>query len=277
MALCQGAFDPSIFVLALLTTIGFQVTSNFANDYGDGIKGTDGADRIGPKRALQSGALDRKSLKRGIAFAVAISLIVALLLIYQAFGRDQMPLVLLFFVLGILSIWAALRYTMGSSPYGYRGLGDLFVFLFFGLLGVLGSLFLYTKELDRPDLLPAIGIGLLCVGVLNLNNLRDMESDRKHGKNTLVVKMGFNNGKVYHLFLILVALACFLIYFFGMDLEWRQSFFLLAFIPILAHGATVLRTKDPGKLDGELKKLSLSTFLLALLLFLAMEFFCNFG
>ena len=277
MALCQGAFDPYIFGLALLTTIGFQVTSNFANDYGDGVKGTDGADRIGPQRALQSGALDPKTLKRGIVMAAALSLIVALLLIYQAFGPDQMPLILLFLALGAASLWAAIRYTMGSSPYGYRGLGDLFVFLFFGLLGVLGSLFLYTKNLAWPDLLPAIGIGLLCVGVLNLNNLRDMESDRKHGKNTLVVKMGFENGKKYHLSLIVLALACFLLYFFGLHLPWWQGLFLLAFVPITAHGARVWGTKDPKKLDGELKKLSLSTFLLALLLISAMEFFCKFG
>src|SRR5690606_24516513 len=260
MALCQGAFDSTIFVLALITTIGFQVTSNFANDYGDGVKGTDGADRIGPLRALQSGALDRKSLKRGIVIAVVLTLIVAFLLINQAFGRDQMPFVILFIVLGVLSIWAAIRYTMGTSPYGYKGLGDLFVFLFFGLLGVLGSLFLYTKNIDWPDLLRAIGIGLLCVGVLNLNNLRDMESDQKHGKITLVVKMGFENGKMYHFCLITLALACFVAYIFVMGPSWWQSFYILAFIPIMAHGTKVLGTSDPKKLDVELKKLSLSTF-----------------
>lgn len=277
MALCQGAFDPHIFGLALLTTIGFQVTSNFANDYGDGVKGTDGADRIGPQRALQSGALDRGTLKKGIVLAVALSLITALLLIRQAFGPDQLALVLLFLFLGVLSIWAAIRYTVGSSPYGYRGLGDLFVFLFFGLLGVLGSLFLYTKTLGWSDLLPAVGIGLLCVGVLNLNNLRDVESDRKHGKNTLVVKMGFGRGKIYHMTLLTLALICFLAFFFGLGMAWWQGLFLLAFVPIMAHGTKVLRTTNPKKLDGELKKLSLSTFLLSFLIILTMDFFCNFG
>src|SRR5690606_30005490 len=277
MALCQGYFDPYICALALLTTVGFQVTSNFANDYGDGIKGTDGADRIGPQRVLQSGALEPKDLKRGIGIAVALSLAMALLVIYRAFGPGELPYVLLFVLLGVLSIWAALRYTMGASPYGYRGLGDLFVFLFFGLLGVLGSMFLYTKGLYGPSWLPAIGIGLLCVGVLNLNNLRDVESDRKHGKNTLVVKLGFRWGKGYHALLLLGALASFSAYLITVDLEWRASLFMLAFVPLLVHGAKVWRTSDPGKLDGELKKLSLSTFILSLLFYIAMYFFCNFG
>lgn len=277
MAICQGQFDPYIFVFALLTTIGFQVTSNFANDYGDGLRGTDGVGRIGPERVLQSGALDRRTLKGGIVAAVALSLVLALILIYLAFRGEHLLYVLLFVVLGGLSLWAAIKYTVGSSPYGYRGLGDFFVFLFFGLLGVLGSLFLYTKSLDWPSLLPAIGIGLLCVGVLNLNNLRDMESDRRHGKITLVVKMGFYRGKIYHTVLILTALLSFLAYIFILGTPWKQSFFMLAFLPVLVHWSTVLRTSDPGKLDGELKKLSLSTFMLSILFYFAMEFFCSFG
>src|SRR5690606_7946912 len=274
MAKCQGFFDPYIFVLALLTTTAFQVTSNFANDYGDGVKGMDGEDRIGPKRALQSGALGRTALKRGIVISVILSLLLALLLIYTAFGSDQILYLILFFILGILSIWAAIKYTVGRSPYGYRGLGDLFVFLFFGLLGVLGGMFLHTKNLDWPSLLPAIGIGLLCVGVLNLNNLRDMDSDRRHGKITLVVQMGFGPGKIYHSLLIILSLLCFLAYLFVAEMGWESSFFLLAFVPILVHLAKVLRTSDPGKLDGELKKLSLSTFILSILFYFAMEFFC---
>jgi 1,4-dihydroxy-2-naphthoate octaprenyltransferase len=277
LANCQGFFDPYIFALALLTTIAFQVTSNFANDYGDGVKGLDGEDRIGPKRALQSGALGRFTLKRGIVISVVLSLVLALWLIYTAFGSDQILYLILFFILGILSIWAAIKYTVGRSPYGYRGLGDLFVFLFFGLLGVLGGMFLHTKNLDWPSLLPAIGIGLLCVGVLNLNNLRDMDSDRRHGKITLVVQMGFGPGKIYHSLLIILSLLCFLAYLFVAEMGWESSFFLLAFVPILVHLAKVLRTSDPGKLDGELKKLSLSTFILSILFYFAMEFFCSFG
>ena len=226
LAAKQGVFDGTIFILALLTTVGFQVTSNFANDYGDGVKGTDNEDRIGPARALQSGWLTRSALKKGIIVSIGISLLLAIGLIYIAFGLDNLPYIVLFLVLGILSIWAALKYTMGSNPYGYMGLGDVFVFLFFGLLGVLGSMFLYTKSITWTSLLPAIGIGTLCVGVLNLNNLRDVVSDGKHGKNTLVVKMGFHNGKKYHFLLLVSALLSFIVYILVERLSIAQSFFM---------------------------------------------------
>lgn len=273
LAMLHGHFNSTIFVLALLTTVGFQVTSNFANDYGDGVKGTDDDQRIGPARALQSGLLSQSALKRGIVIAVLISLALALTLVYAAFGPQHLKYILLFAVLGMLCIWAAIRYTMGSSPYGYKGLGDLFVFLFFGLVGVLGSMFLYTKSLDWISVLPAVSIGLLCVGVLNLNNLRDVVSDAQHGKNTLVVKMGFENGKRYHLLLLLAAFGCFL-GFSWMAVEAVTGwFYLLAFVPIFVHMVKVLRTKEPILLDGELKKLALSTFLLSLLFFVAVKFF----
>jgi 1,4-dihydroxy-2-naphthoate octaprenyltransferase len=269
----QDFFELSIFVLALLTTVGFQVTSNFANDYGDGVKGTDDEDRIGPARALQSGLLTQSELKKGIITASAISMLIAMGLIYFAFGKGNLLYIAFFFVLGILSIWAAIRYTMGSAPYGYKGLGDVFVFLFFGLVGVLGSMFLYTKSLTWTSVLPAITIGLLCVGVLNLNNLRDISSDKKHGKNTLVVKMGFENGKHYHFFLITLAFLCLLSYTWIENIDVLHSFYMLAFLPILIHVRRVAITKEPGKLDGELKKLALSTFLLSLLFFIAVNNF----
>lgn len=262
-----------IFVLALLTTIGFQVTSNFANDYGDGVKGTDNEDRIGPARALQSGLLTRSSLKKGIIVSICVTLTLAFLLIYKAFGVENLPLILLFSVFGIMSIWAAIRYTMGARPYGYIGLGDLFVFLFFGLLGVLGSMFLYTKILSWVSVLPAVAIGLLCVGVLNLNNLRDVSSDKKHGKNTLVVKMGYENGRRYHFLLILVSLLCFVAYTWIEGFALLKAYYFLAFIPIIIHLRKVMITANPEKLDGELKKLALSTFLLALLFYLALNNF----
>jgi 1,4-dihydroxy-2-naphthoate octaprenyltransferase len=269
----QGFFELGIFVLALLTTIGFQVTSNFANDYGDGVKGTDNEDRIGPPRALQSGLLSRPVLKRGIIISSFISMVLALALIYLAFGTDNWIYVLLFFLLGALSIWAALKYTIGSNAYGYLGLGDVFVFLFFGLLGVLGSMFLYTKSLDWASLLPAVSIGLLCVGVLNLNNLRDVFSDKKSGKNTIVVKMGFANGKLYHFALLSFALLCFIAYIWIERVPLFNAYFMLAFLPILIHLGTVLKTQEPGKLDGELKKLALSTFALAILFYIAINNF----
>ena len=261
------------FILALLTTIGFQITSNFANDYGDGVKGTDNEDRIGPARVLQSGLLSRGTLKRGIFISIGITFAVAVVLLYRAFGTDYILLFGIFLLLGALSIWAAVRYTVGTNPYGYMGLGDLFVFLFFGLLGVLGSMFLYTKVIHWNAILPAVSIGLLCVGVLNLNNLRDVHSDKKSGKNTLVVKMGFAMGKWYHFVLIIVALLSFLAYILLEKTELADTYYLLAFVPIIIHLVKVMKTKDPKNLDGELKKLALSTFLLSILYCIAVNNF----
>ncbi|MBW8241623.1 1,4-dihydroxy-2-naphthoate octaprenyltransferase [Muricauda oceani] len=273
LAVIEGEFDVKIFVLALLTTVGFQVTSNFANDYGDGVKGTDNEDRIGPARAIQSGSITRSALKKGIVVSIIVSMLIALALIYSAFGMDNFPFVLLFFMLGLLSIWASIKYTVGANAYGYRGLGDLFVFLFFGLLGVLGSMFLYTKSLGWSSVLPAVAIGFLCVAVLNLNNLRDVVSDKKHGKITMVVKMGFNKGKRYHTFLILASFFCFLAFIWVEDFGWKQSFFLLAFVPLLIHLRKVIQTHNPGSLDVELKKVALSTFLLAILFLISVNIF----
>jgi len=273
LAAMEDQFDWILFLLALLTTVGFQVTSNFANDYGDGVKGTDNEDRIGPARAIQSGSITRSSLKKGIIISVIISMLIALALIYLAFGLENFFYILLFFVLGLLSIWAAIKYTVGSNAYGYRGMGDLFVFLFFGLLGVLGSMFLYTKSLGWNAVLPAIAIGFLCVAVLNLNNLRDVVSDKKHGKITMVVKMGFDNGKWYHSFLILMALVCFVLFLWLENFGWKASSFMLAFVPLLIHLRKVMQTQNPGDLDAELKKVALSTFLLALLFLISVNIF----
>ncbi len=262
------AYDYLIFFLTLMTTIAFQVTSNFANDYGDGVKGTDNEDRIGPKRALQSGLLSRSELKNGIGIAVLISLVLIISLIYVALGTEKLHLIALFFGLGVFSIWAAIKYTVGNSAYGYRGLGDLFVFLFFGLLAVLGTLFLYTKTITSISILPAIAIGALSAGVLNLNNLRDFESDKKAKKNTLIVKMGIRRGKIYHYVLLCVSFLCILGFLTLNANTWLHYLPLLAFVPIVVHLRKVQKIKDPKSFDPELKKLALSTFLLAVLMFI---------
>lgn len=264
LAKSQGQWNTPIFVLALLTAIGFQITSNFANDYGDGVKGTDNEERIGPKRVLQSGLLSRQQLKNGIIVSIIICILLVLATIYLAFGIQHLGYPLLFILLGGASIWAAIRYTVGENAYGYRGLGDVFVFVFFGLLAVLGSLFLFTKSLRPLDLLPAISIGLLSVAVLNLNNLRDHNSDKASGKNTLIVLMGFTKGKRYHYGLILLAFAALLIFVLLSANGWTSYLPLLLFVPLLLHLATVKKTQSPEKLDPELKKVALSTFALSL-------------
>lgn len=273
-----GKSDILIFMLSLFTTIGFQVTSNFANDYGDGVRGTDNDDRIGPKRALQSGILTRKALKNGILISVVIDAILVISLIYVAFGPQNLLFSILFMILGAASIWAALKYTIGASAYGYKGLGDVFVLLFFGWVAVLGSMFLYTKFLTPWSLLPATAMGLLSVGVLNLNNLRDFISDKKAGKNTLVVYLGFAKGKVYHYFLLILAFICIAIFLY-LNFEGRPISYLplLAFVPIFFHLQRIYRTNKPELIDPELKKLALSTFLLAVLMYINCNIFSIFN
>ena len=265
LAADAGFFDPVICLLALLTTVEFQILSNFANDYGDGMKGTDNVNRVGPQRTIQSGAITPKQMLRAIWVTIAITLVTAIALIFRAFGLDDILNILIFFLLGIASIAAALKYTMGKGAYGYFGLGDLFVLLFFGILSVCGSYFLYVKSMDILVILPALTIGFLSMGVLNLNNMRDRESDEKSGKNTLVVKIGAEFARYYHYYLLISAFLFSLLYVVIRFENLSEFLFVVAFIPILVHGIRVAKTVDPKLLDPELKKLALSTVLYAVL------------
>ncbi|MCF6180750.1 1,4-dihydroxy-2-naphthoate polyprenyltransferase [Lutibacter sp.] len=265
IAASQGYFNWLICILALLTTVGFQIISNFANDYGDGIKGTDNNDRVGPKRAIQSGVISPKQMLTAIKVSIAITFIIAILLIYISFKKEDLLNIAIFLILGIASIVAAIKYTVGKKAYGYSGLGDIFVFLFFGLLSVVGSYYLYTKQLNFELLLPAISIGCLSVGVLNLNNMRDRDSDIASNKNTLVVKIGEHSAKNYHYFLLVTAFITAIIYVVLNFQNFFQFLFVIAFIPILKHMLVVYHNKIPKLLDPELKKLALSTFLFAIL------------
>ena len=266
-------FNWRLFGFAILTTLGLQILSNFANDYGDGIKGTDNQDRVGPKRAIQSGVISPESMKRAIILTSVLTLISAIILIYYAFRDTNLGYSLFYLVLGILAIASAIRYTVGNSAYGYRGFGDVFVFVFFGLVSTLGVNFLYSKQLDLVLILPATAIGFLSVAVLNLNNMRDEASDRKSGKNTLVVKMGAANAKIYHYFLIVAAMVLILVFALLSDFHFDQYLFLIAYIPLTKHLVNVYKNQDTRALDPELKKVALSTFALSVLLALCMIFF----
>ena len=257
-------WESSIFWLAIFTTVGFQVLSNYANDYGDGIKGSD-KNRTGEARMVSSGAITPRQMKTAMISTTTITLLIALLLIYVAFGSENFGYSILFFGLGIASIAAAIKYTVGNSAYGYSGFGDIFVFIFFGLLSVVGSYFLYTKMINFEIFLPAFSIGLLSTAVLNLNNLRDREQDKTNNKNTLVVKLGVVRAKKYHYFLIIGALIAALIYTFLNFSSIYEFVFLVAFIPLVKNMITVSRNNTPAELDGELKKVALSTFLFAIL------------
>ena len=253
-----------IFWLAILTTIGFQILSNYANDYGDGIKGSD-KNRTGEARMVSSGAITPKQMKMAMILTAIITLLIAIVLIYVAFGSENFGYSILFFVLGMASIAAAIKYTVGNSAYGYSGFGDIFVFLFFGLLSVVGSYFLYTKQLNLEIFLPAISVGLLSTAVLNLNNLRDREEDKTNNKNTLVVKLGAVRAKTYHYFLIIGAFTAALTYTILNFSSIYEFVFLVAFIPLVKNMITVSKNNIPAELDGELKKVALSTFLFAIL------------
>ena len=253
-----------IFILAMLTTIGFQVLSNFANDYGDGVKGTDD-NREGEARMVSSGAITPKQMKMAMIVTGAITLVIALLLIYVSFGEDNFLYSVIFFLLGVTSIVAAIKYTVGKSAYGYSGFGDIFVFVFFGLLAVVGTYFLYTKQLNLVVFLPAITVGLLSTAVLNLNNMRDRVNDAKVNKNTLVVKIGAKSAKKYHYSLLILSLITAALYVVIKYQSPWQFLFLIAYIPMLKHVIFVYKNKEEILLDGELKKIALSTFLFAIL------------
>lgn len=284
-AMSQGRFNWKIIIFALSTTVCLQVLSNFANDYGDGTKGTDNDDRVGPKRAIQTGAISPQAMKVALFFMTLLTLLSALLLIYVSFKGKYLLYSVIFFLLGIAAIASAIRYTVGKNPYGYRGYGDVFVFVFFGLVSTFGVYFMIAKEVDWLLFLPASAIGLLSVGVLNLNNMRDEESDKKSNKNTIVVKNGGAWAKKYHYKLIISAMVLMLVFAVIFDFSYRDPFpesfnfdiyfFLLAYIPIGAHLIRVSKNKDAKLLDPELKKLALSTFLLSILLSLSLIYFIS--
>lgn len=268
-------FNWKIFGLSIFTTIGLQVLSNFANDYGDGVKGTDNEERVGPQRAIQSGAISPPAMKRAMYLTALLTFLSAILLIYVSFHDKYLLYSLFFLILGIAAIVSAIRYTVGNSAYGYKGFGDVFVFLFFGLVSTLGVNFLYSKQFDWQLVLPAAAIGMLSTGVLNLNNMRDEISDKNAGKNTLVVKMGGEKAKYYHYFLVggaMLLVLVFAVIYNGIGFRWDQYAFLVAYFPLIGHLKTVYYCEDNRRLDPQLKKLAISTFLLSIILAMVLIF-----
>jgi 1,4-dihydroxy-2-naphthoate octaprenyltransferase len=262
----NGFFNPLIFSLALITTISLQILSNLANDYGDGIKGTDNEHRVGPERAIQSGAISPEQMFEAIKINILITIVAALFLIYTAFGHSNFLYTLLFFVLAGASIVAAMNYTVGNNAYGYRGLGDIFVLIFFGFVSVVGSYFLYSKQLDHLVVLPALALGLLSVGVLNLNNMRDIETDEVSNKMTLAVKLGKHRAKKYHLFLIISAMAMVLLFAILYYTSIYNLLVLISFVPLTIHIKKISNAKAPKDYDSQLKVLALTAFLFSVLI-----------
>lgn len=261
-ALHNGHWDGIVFALALSTTLLFQVLSNLANDLGDTQKGADNSERIGPERAVQSGVITIPAMKRAVFITALLSVVSAGFLIY--FGTKNLSLEYLWFytALAVACVAAAITYTMGKRAYGYHGLGDVFVFIFFGCVGVLGVYPLFAKGLDMNLIAGAATIGMLSTAVLNLNNMRDQVNDASVGKRTLVVQFGFERAKVYHAFLLIAALGSW-IAFIVLTRQWIAFLSCLPFLLILRHLRFAMRNKEPKDFDPELKKIALSTFFIA--------------
>lgn len=263
LALAEDSFRWEVFVLTVLTITFLQILSNLANDYGDAVSGKDTSDRVGPQRVTVSGLVTKSAIKRMIIVFVGLSVITGTLLIIIGLNNLSWKQLLLFFGLGLAAIIAAIKYTVGRNPYGYKGLGDVFVFLFFGLVGVIGTYYLHIHWFDRLVIIPAAIIGLFSTGVLNINNLRDIKTDEETGKNTLAVLYGSKFAKSYHLLLIgsglMLAVAYTIAYF---NSAWQLLF--LVTVPLFVRNIwKIYHYKESSELNAELKNLALATFFFA--------------
>ncbi len=267
-AFALGKWNGTVFSLALCTTLLFQILSNLANDLGDTLKGADNANRVGPTRAVQSGAISPKTMRNAVILVSLLSFIAALLLIYVGSQLLSQTALIGYVLLAIACITAAILYTVGKKAYGYNGMGDLFVFLFFGLVSVLGVYPLFGNELSWIIMLPAITIGNYSTAVLNLNNMRDQENDALVGKNTVVVKWGNENAKKYHALLFIIGFLSW-VSFLILTNNTIGFISLLPFILFLKHLKFVRNNTIPKSLDGELKKVALGTFFTSVLYFIS--------
>lgn len=261
----DGGFNSTVTILAIVTALFIQIFSNFANDFGDSQKGTDNQHRVGPKRTVQSGEISPQQMKVGMIVLIILSLATGIWLVAKGTKGLDSKMFLLFLAFGIVALIAAFRYTAGSNPYGYAGFGDVAVFLFFGLLPVVGTYFLNTHKINPEMFLPAISIGLFSTGVLNLNNMRDIENDRNSGKNTVVVRMGAANAKIYHSVLILMGMLAAVIFSALNSMSTYQWIFLLSFPLFLSDLIQISKISIARKFDPFLKKLSLATLLFTVL------------
>ncbi|AJY49171.1 1,4-dihydroxy-2-naphthoate polyprenyltransferase [Halomonas sp. KO116] len=274
LAATTQAFNPAVLLLALLTAVALQVLSNLANDYGDAASGADDAQRIGPVRAVSSGLLSPQAMRKGMVITALAATLLGLLLLVTAFG-NQWGEILTFVLLGAASLLAAVTYTvgLGGTPYGYRGLGDVAVFIFFGLLGVIGTYYLHVQQLSWLPFLPAAACGLLATAVLNVNNVRDIESDARNGKSTLAVRLGRANAIRYHWALLGMALLLTLIYLLVLPVPLAGWSCLLVAKPVTDAARTLHRTRNGETLTSMLKKTAISTLLYSVLLSIGLVFF----
>jgi len=265
LAATHGQFRGSVFALAVLTTILLQILSNLANDYGDSQNGADSIHREGPQRAVQAGHITPAQMKRGMLLFGLLSLAAGIALLWVALGLAAMWITISFFVLGLAAIWAAINYTAGAKPYGYAGLGDVSVFLFFGLVGVCGTYYLQAQALPLSVLLPAAALGCFATAVLNVNNIRDIRSDKLAGKITVPVRLGPTAARRYHWLLLVLGFACATVYVaLTYSSPWQWLFVLSA--PLLGrNGWLVWHRQESMQLDPLLKQMAMSTLAFTML------------
>lgn len=260
----KGDFDWGIAVFSVLTALLLQILSNLANDYGDTVHGADSEKRVGPQRAVQSGAITAGQMKMAVGFLAALSLLSGIVLLYLSFEHIGLVKVLMLFGIGILAVIAAIAYTATDRPYGYAGFGDLSVFIFFGLVAVVGSYFLQTGTLGWRIFLPAAAYGFLSTGVLNVNNMRDIDSDGEAGKRSIPVRIGLWNAKRYHAVLILWAWVLLVVFSVSLPTVWWNWLYLPLMLLFIPHLRSVMTAQEPEELAPQLKNLALSSALLAI-------------
>jgi len=263
VAATHSEFNLKAVVMTAITALFLQILSNLANDLGDSRKGVDNEKRVGPRRTVQSGEISPASMKKAIVLVAFLALISGLLLIFWA-ASISVKTSAIFVLLGLGAIVAAIKYTVGKNPYGYVGLGDLFVFLFFGLLGVAGTWFLATQSWNWIILLPSAAMGLFSAGVLNLNNMRDIENDKRNGKNTLAVKLGLEKAFIYHCLLVLLPFVLLSVFVLLIKADARVFLFVITLPLFLVDLVRINNSFGGASLDPFLRKLALKTLLLTI-------------
>jgi 1,4-dihydroxy-2-naphthoate polyprenyltransferase len=265
-------FNLKVFILTSATAILLQILSNLANDYGDTIHGADNEERVGPQRALQSGRITMPAMRNAIIICATLALFCGCWLLHEATKGLGIYVFISFLALGLLSIAAAIRYTVGKNPYGYAGLGDVSVFFFFGIVGVAGTFYLHVHSLPASVLLPAAALGFLSAGVLNINNMRDVVNDAASGKRTLVVRIGIDQAKRHHLLLIVSAVLC-MVTFTLMHYSsiWHWSFLIA--VPLLFIQVKNIIKEESSGMDKYLKQLSLTTLLMVICVAISIVFY----
>ncbi|WP_185872010.1 1,4-dihydroxy-2-naphthoate octaprenyltransferase [Blattabacterium cuenoti] len=256
----------TIYILCIITALLLQILSNFSNDYGDSITGVDNSKRIGPKRTIQSGLISLLEMKIAIYLFSILSFLSGILLIYKSISYKNFFL-FLFYIIGIIiCIYSSIKYSIGPYPYGYIvGMGDLFVFIFFGLCSVIGSYFLYTHTLHMDIFLLSLSIGLLNVSVLNINNMRDMDNDYENGKYTMAGYLGMKKAKIYHIISILISILLGVFFIFlNQKTIYQWIFFILIVIFLIFHIKRIIFLSKKNLFNLEIKRLILIVFLYGL-------------